>query len=132
MTAAACFTPAPIRPTCASVRFAPSSAPLMPGPDDSGPASVPQSRPGAFDEDAPPASGPVSARDVEPGADHADEGAPPASGTKARMHAAILAFVASRKEHEGRDFVIRVVKASLGADVPLAMLDDIVQASLGG
>jgi DNA-directed RNA polymerase specialized sigma24 family protein len=72
----------------------------------------------------------VSARDVEPGAEHADEGAPPPSGTQARMHAVILAFASSRKENEGRDFVIRVVKTRLGADVPLAMLEDIVQASL--
>jgi DNA-directed RNA polymerase specialized sigma24 family protein len=102
----------------------------MPGPDDSGPASVPKSSPGAYDEDAPPSSGPVSARDAEPGAEHAEEGAPPPSGTRARMHAAILAFVSSRKEGEGRDFVIGVVKTRLGADVPRAMLEDIVQASL--
>jgi len=80
----ACFTPAHVRLTRAFVRFAPSSALLMPGPDDSGPASVPQPRPGAFDEDAPPSPGPVSV--------------PPASGTKAQTHAAILAFVASGKE----------------------------------
>ncbi len=102
----------------------------MPGPDDSGPASVPQSSPGFDHEDAPPSSGPVSARDAEPGAEHTDDGAPPPSGTKKRTHAAILAFIASRKQHEGRDFVIRTVKASLGADIPLAMLEDIVQASL--
>jgi DNA-directed RNA polymerase specialized sigma24 family protein len=95
----------------------------MPGPDDSGPASVPHSSAGVFDEDAPPSSGPVSARD-------ADEGAPPPSGTRARMHAAILAFVSSRKDNEGRDFVTRVVKARLGADIPRAMLEDIVQATL--
>ncbi len=102
----------------------------MPGPDDSGPASVPQSTPGAFDDDAPPSSGPVSARDVDPGADHADPGAPPPSGTRARVHAAVLAFAASRKDNEGRDFVIRAVKASLGPDIPRAMLEDIVQATL--
>jgi DNA-directed RNA polymerase specialized sigma24 family protein len=102
----------------------------MPGPDDSGPASVPSSgasvpQSGAriSDEDAPPSSGPVSARD-------ADEGAPPSSGTYTRVHAAIFRFVASRKEKEGRDFVIGVVKERLGSDVPLAMLEDIVQSAL--
>lgn len=130
MTPGTPFTPAPVRLSCACVRFAPSSAPLMPDPDDSDPASVPPSGPGIDDEDAPPSSGPVSARDVEPGAEHADDGAPPPSGTNLRVHAAILAFLSSRKDNEGRDFVIREVKTRLGADVPRAMLDDIVQAAL--
>jgi DNA-directed RNA polymerase specialized sigma24 family protein len=102
----------------------------MPGPDDSGPASVHSpgasvSRSGARvdEEDAPPSSGPVSARD-------AGEEAPPSSGTYTRVRGAILLFVSSRKENEGRDFVVRAVERKLGNGVAPAMLEDIVQASL--
>jgi DNA-directed RNA polymerase specialized sigma24 family protein len=95
----------------------------MTGPDDSGPASVPPSGARVDDEDAPPSSGTVSARD-------AGEDAPPSSGTTTRVTGAIFSFIASRKDGEGRDFVIRVVKRRLGEDIPRAMLEDIVQASL--
>jgi DNA-directed RNA polymerase specialized sigma24 family protein len=102
----------------------------MTDPDDSGPASVPSSDapvpPSGVrvdDEDGPPSSGPVSARD-------ADEAAPPPSGTRTRIIGAMLAFISSRKENEGRDFVIGVVKTKLGNKVNPAMLEDIVQAAL--
>jgi len=46
-------------------------------------------------------------------------GAPHASGTRARMHAAILPFVASTKDPEPRDCVLRTVNASdRRADTP--------------
>jgi hypothetical protein len=73
MTPGACFIPAPVRLARATVRFAPSGTPHDPGPDDSAPASVPQSRRGAEGADAPVSSGPVSAHEVEPGASHAVE-----------------------------------------------------------
>jgi DNA-directed RNA polymerase specialized sigma24 family protein len=102
----------------------------MTDPDDSGPASVPSSDapipPSGVrvdDEDAPPSSGPVSARD-------ADEGAPPPSGTQTRVIAVILEFIASRKKGEGSDFVIGVVKDRLGKNVAHDMLEDIVQGAL--
>ncbi|HEY6458812.1 MAG TPA: hypothetical protein VIY73_01640 [Polyangiaceae bacterium] len=102
----------------------------MTSPDDSGPASVPASRapvPSSGvrmdDEDAPPSSGPVSARD-------ADEGAPPSSGTQTRVIGAMLQFIASRKKGEGSDFVIGVVKDRLGKNVAHDMLEDIVQSAL--
>ena len=121
---------APIRPAGAPVRPTPSCARLVTGPDESGPASVsPSASPDddaaapVDDADAPPASGPVSARD-------ADEGAPPSSGTFTRIHAAVFSFAGSRKEKEGRDFIVRVIKEALGPDVSGEIVDEIVQATL--
>ena len=118
-----------IQTPCAPVRAATPSAALMSDPDDSGPASVPPSAAPAPpsgaripDDDGPPSSGPASARD-------ADAPAPP-SGTRTRVQGAILRFVASRKDGEGRHYVIGVVKETLGSDIPEAMLEDIVQDAL--
>ena len=77
----------------------------MPGLEERAPASVLPSGAGIDDEDAPVSSGPVSARDVDSGAGHADAGALPSSGTKRRAPAVVLAFISSRKDPEGRDFV---------------------------
>jgi hypothetical protein len=88
MTTGAPFAPGPIPRTCASVRFAPSSAPLMPGPDDVAPASVPTSGPGIDDVDAPPSSGPVSACHVEAGAMHDGAGVRAPGATDTRVRAA--------------------------------------------
>jgi DNA-directed RNA polymerase specialized sigma24 family protein len=109
----------------------------MTAPDDPAPESDPSSTAGEDDDDAPPSSGPVSARDAEPGAKRdgdwesdADVPGPPPSGINLRVHGAIIAFLSSTERNEGRDFVVRVVKGELGGDVQPAMLDDIVQAAL--
>ena len=62
---------------------------------------------------------PVPVRLAPASVPQSSAGAPRASGTKSQMHAAILPFVASTKDHERRDCVLRTVNASdRRADTP--------------
>ncbi len=65
--------------------------PLVPGPDDGAPASVPPPRPGMNEKDAPARSGPASASDVAPGAERVDAGACAAGASHPHGHAAVRA-----------------------------------------
>jgi len=57
----------------------------------------------------------------------AEEEPPPSGVSLGRVHAALLEFLASRKDKQGRDYIRRVIIRKLGKDLEPALMDDLVQ-----